>query len=108
MKSIEREIRDMSIILKPIGWVESPIKSSVKMPPPEDREEFDKWKAKVKEEERRIKNSVMKLVILPEFEEMLEGIEEFFHIVVTFWSHLLSKKRSAEKYTSNGYKTPAT
>lgn len=96
-------IREFKITLKPIGWVESPIKSSSK-PAPEDKDKFEKWKEKVKEEERKIKKTISKLVLLPEYEEMLDGLEEFSHILVTYWPHRLKAEKIPKKIHPMGIK----
>ncbi len=56
------------IVLRPIGRVSNGLKE-----PPSPRREWER--------------TVSDIVINPELEEALEGIEEFSHIIVLFWLH---------------------
>jgi len=80
------------IKLYPIGVVSSPIKEvSLKagrtgLERTEDRQQSYKNHHKIKE-------TVCKLVIAEEWQELLDGIEDFSHALVLYWPHLLNPGR---------------
>ena len=80
-----------SMTLTPIGVVRSEIKKITFRPDvdvdPEAR------KAQIREYHQKHKNIVAELVVYPEFEEALDGIDAFSHIVVLFWPHRLPEDR---------------
>ncbi len=42
------------------------------------------------------RQSVSEIIVNPEFEEMLEGTEEFSHLLVLYWAHLLPEEKGME------------
>ena len=48
---------------------------------------------KLRESHEKIKNLISEIIIYPEWEELLQGIEAFSHILVLFWPHLLDQER---------------
>jgi tRNA-Thr(GGU) m(6)t(6)A37 methyltransferase TsaA len=42
---------------------------------------------------REQSRTVSELIINPEYEDMLDGVEEFSHLIVLYWSHLIPEKR---------------
>jgi tRNA (adenine37-N6)-methyltransferase len=80
-----------SIQLRPIGIVRNQSRATVLAPemqalPWQDR--AVRMKAQ--------RQSVSEIVINPEFEEMLDGVDEFSHILVLFWSHLAPEGKCLE------------
>ncbi|OQX23202.1 MAG: tRNA (N6-threonylcarbamoyladenosine(37)-N6)-methyltransferase TrmO [Desulfobacteraceae bacterium IS3] len=74
------------MVLKPVGIIRSEIKE------PALRSDKDgialKEKLKnVRAERNKIRNLISDILIDPEFEELLEGIEDYSHILVLFWAH---------------------
>ena len=51
------------------------------------------WKKKVRDNQKLVNNTVAQLVINHEYVELLLGIEEFSHILVLFWPHLIPAER---------------
>jgi tRNA-Thr(GGU) m(6)t(6)A37 methyltransferase TsaA len=45
--------------------------------------------SKMREQSR----AASELIINPEYEDMLDGVEEFSHLMVLYWSHLIPEKR---------------
>ena len=77
-----------SIQLKPIGIVRNQVNETVWGP------EFKalSWQNRVQRMGDQ-KRSVSEIVINPDLEEMLDGVEEFSHIMVLFWSHLVPEEK---------------
>ena len=53
---------------------------------------------------RRIKTLVSEVVLDPEYEPLLDGIEGFSHIVVLYWPHLLENSPKLERIHPMGRK----
>ncbi len=51
------------------------------------------WKAQVRSNQEKIRTTVSRLVVRPAYEELLEGIEDFSHILVLFWPHRVAPER---------------
>ncbi|SMD08286.1 tRNA-Thr(GGU) m(6)t(6)A37 methyltransferase TsaA [Desulfocicer vacuolatum DSM 3385] len=79
---------DIDFSLTPVGHVENTISEMTFSPHGEDTPEERKRQVEKHREETR--NTVSTLNILPRFEELLDGIEDFSHIVVIYWPHKLS------------------
>ncbi len=73
--------------LTPIGVVHSEIKT-IKFRPDVDVDP-EVRKAQTREFHRKHKHMVSEIMVYPDFEEALDGIDDFSHIVVLFWPHLL-------------------
>jgi tRNA (adenine37-N6)-methyltransferase len=78
------------LVLRPVGFV----RSLLKTPPTRDgglteREQVEHIRRRVKQ----VENLVSELVIAPELEGLLDDIEEFSHIVVLYWPHLIAEER---------------
>jgi len=79
----------MEIIIKPIGYVKSELKTSSFQ---EDVPiHIKKEKSRLKY--HKIKNTISELVIDIQYEDMLDGVETFSHIIVIYWPHLLSDEQ---------------
>ncbi|MDM8549978.1 tRNA (N6-threonylcarbamoyladenosine(37)-N6)-methyltransferase TrmO [Desulfobacterales bacterium HSG2] len=83
------------MVLRPVGIVRSEIKEPILKPDSDDPElqrEFVDARKKV----RKMRDKVAELVIDEELEGILDGIEDFSHILVLFWPHLIpDEKRSS-------------
>ncbi len=80
------------LILRPVGVVRSALKTPLLQTGDADLE-LPARLEKIREQRRQIKNLVSELVIDPGLEGMLEGIEDFSHIVVVYWPHLIPAGR---------------
>ena len=80
-----------SIQLHPIGFVRNQIQHASWGPRLQDLA----WQEKVKRM-REQRQSVSEIIVNPEYEQMLDGIEEFSHILVIFWSHLVPEEKCME------------
>lgn len=87
----EESWRD-ELILRPVGYVRSPLKA----PPTRsedshlsEREQMEYIRRRVKQ----VQELVSELVIDTELAGLLDDIEEFSHIVVLYWPHLLGDER---------------
>lgn len=78
-------------IIRPVGYVRSELTEIAFRPDvdvdPETR------KAQVKAHREQVKNVLSEIVIHQEYEELLDGIDGFSHIVVVFWPHKLEEDR---------------
>lgn len=74
--------------LTPVGFVENTIKKTTFSPHGKDTPKERQRQVQKHREETR--NTISTLRLLPQFEELLEGIEDFSHIVVIYWPHKLS------------------
>lgn len=45
---------------------------------------------RLKAHQRRLRENISIIEILPEYEALLDGLDEFSHIIIVFWPHLLS------------------
>jgi len=79
------------ICIYPIGYVESELKE-ISFRPDVDIEPEER-KKQLKKNYKKIKDVKSKIYIDPEYEELLDGIEGFSHILVIFWPHLLPEDR---------------
>lgn len=84
------ESHNDDIILTPIGRVKNNIKKPSFSPggniDPEER------KRQVRKRRAEIKQSVSELEIDQTYEDLLDGIDAFSHILVLFWPHLLTEQ----------------
>lgn len=79
---------DIEFSLTPVGYVENTINKMTFSPHGKDTPEERQRQVKKHREETR--NTTSTLTFLPQFEELLDGIEDFSHIVVIYWPHKLS------------------
>lgn len=89
--------RELPMDIKPIGRVKNDLNA-----PMHSARESDMPKAerieKVREDHEEIRETVSELVIFEEWGELLNGIEEFSHILILYWPHLLDpEKRKLRK-----------
>jgi tRNA-Thr(GGU) m(6)t(6)A37 methyltransferase TsaA len=91
MKINEGKWQD-ELILRPVGVVRSVLKTPLKR---DDGESLtlQEQVEEIRKQMRRIETLVSELVIDSEWEALLDGIEEFSHIVVLYWPHLIAAER---------------
>ncbi|RLB13646.1 MAG: tRNA (N6-threonylcarbamoyladenosine(37)-N6)-methyltransferase TrmO [Deltaproteobacteria bacterium] len=74
------------IILRPVGIVKSELKE-----PSLTEDSGDLSKARIDEalrkRERKIRNLISEIIIDDKFDGILDGIEDFSHILVLYWAH---------------------
>ncbi len=82
-----------NINLIPIGIVDNTFKKT--MPRPKNGTPDDDYYDELKEYFKKIESLESDIRIFPEYEAALEGIDEFSHILVLFWPHLISEEKRA-------------
>ncbi len=90
-KTLQVPPASTELTLRPIGVV----RSELKLSPGRDHDQPTKPKERITEiraQHRKLQKLVSELIIDPAFEELLEGIEEFSHILVLYWPHLLPEE----------------
>jgi len=91
----------MKLSIKPIGFVKNEIKQTSFQQNMEDSERKRQNQIKYKQ----IKQTISDLIIDPSYEDMLDGVEKFSHIVVIYWPHLLTdEQRTLRKVHPMGRK----
>jgi tRNA-Thr(GGU) m(6)t(6)A37 methyltransferase TsaA len=91
----------MKLSIKPIGFVKNEIKQTSFQQNMEDSERKRQNQIKYKQ----IKQTISDLIIDPSYEDMLDGVENFSHIVVIYWPHLLTdEQRTLRKVHPMGRK----
>jgi tRNA (adenine37-N6)-methyltransferase len=78
--------------IRPVGYVRSTFKDPVPSMADANIDTHERMK-KIRERHRMIKTHISELLILPELTDVLLGIEEFSHIVVLYWAHLVPPRR---------------
>jgi len=81
-----------ALTLRPVGFVRSELKAPLRRGE-NDRSDFTEQVAKIHSQMRQIEGLVSELVIDPDLVDLLDGIEEFSHIVVLYWPHLIPEER---------------
>jgi tRNA-Thr(GGU) m(6)t(6)A37 methyltransferase TsaA len=76
------------MIIRPVGYVSSELKEPSLKAKREDLE-LEKGLQQAAVEAKIIRSLVSELVINPELEGILDGLEEFSHALVLYWPHLL-------------------
>lgn len=82
------------LILRPVGVVRSALTTPFLGTGDADLE-LQARLEKIREQHREIKGLVSELVIDTGLQDILEGIEDFSHIVVVYWPHLIPAGRRA-------------
>jgi len=78
--------------LEPVGLVRSAVKTPMLQAGESDLELRER-KGRIREYHRKVKEAVCELVFYPEYEELLDGIEGFSHVLVLYWAHLIEPER---------------
>jgi tRNA-Thr(GGU) m(6)t(6)A37 methyltransferase TsaA len=87
MENLDRyDYEEMTI--RPVGYVKSELKSP-SLKAGDDDIELEKGLQHAAVEAKRISSLVSELVIRPELDGILEGLEDFSHAVVLYWAHLV-------------------
>ncbi|MBN1850590.1 MAG: SAM-dependent methyltransferase [Deltaproteobacteria bacterium] len=90
--------------IRPVGYVRSEIKAPSLRAKGEDIE-LDKELQQIAIEAKAIRSLVSELVIRPDLEGILDGLDDFSHALVLYWPHLLpSHGRSLTKVHPMGQK----
>ncbi len=76
------------MILRAVGVVKSPIKEAIPVPEGENGV-GESYRKRLRSYFKEVKEIISWVEIFPELEGILEGIEEFSHIFVIYWPHLL-------------------
>jgi tRNA-Thr(GGU) m(6)t(6)A37 methyltransferase TsaA len=76
------------MIIKPVGYVKGELKTPSLKAKGEDLE-LEKGLEQAADEVRKIRSLESDLVINPELDGILEGLEDYSHAVVVYWPHLL-------------------
>lgn len=89
--------------IKPIGYINSGLEK------PGFRHDPDIIPERKKKQNieyyKSVKDSVSKLILKPQYIELLDGIEDFSHIVVIYWPHLIpDEEREIKKVHPMGRK----
>ena len=78
--------------ISPVGIVRSDIKTPMLMAGDSDLELKERME-KIREYHQKVKDCVCEVVILPQLNELLDGIEGFSHVLVLYWPHLIDPER---------------
>lgn len=81
-----------SMHLSPVGVVRSTLKTPMLTAGESDLALADRME-KIKTYHRRVRDTVCELVIDSRWTELLDGIEDFSHILVLYWPHLIDPER---------------
>ena len=95
---------DEEMIIKPVGYIRSKLKTPGLKAKGEDIE-LEQGLQQAAMEARTIRSLVSELVIRPELNGILDGLEDFSHALVLYWPHLLPPHgRSLIKVHPMGWK----
>lgn len=86
------EPKEIQPALRPVGVVRSEIKEPM-LAAGNDGIELRQRMAAVRKYHRRVKDVVCDLVVAPWLIDALEGIEDFSHVMVLYWPHLVPEER---------------
>jgi tRNA-Thr(GGU) m(6)t(6)A37 methyltransferase TsaA len=92
MKETQGDWAEM--VLQPVGIVRSEIRTPMPVGGESDLESQERVD-KIREYHRRVENNICDVAIFVEFGELLDGIEDFSHILVLYWPHLIPPGRRA-------------
>ena len=96
--------KDEELIIRPVGYVRSKLKTPSLKAKGKDIE-LKKGLRLTAKEAKTIHSLVSELVINPELDGILDGLEDFSHALVLYWPHLLpSHGRSLTKVHPMGQK----
>ena len=78
--------------LTPVGEVRSEIVTPM-LSAGESDIELQERREQIRAYHKRVDNNICELFIFPQWAELLDGIEDFSHILVLYWPHLIDPKR---------------
>ncbi len=84
--------KTISMQLTPVGVVRSEVKQPM-LSAGEDGLTLDMRMEQAKKHHHELEESICELIIEPQWEELLDGIEDFSHVLVLYWPHLLDPER---------------
>ncbi len=82
---------DLNATLYPVGLINNDIKTPF-LNVRQNGIRMERTLEKVKQEVRDLKTKVSEIVLKPEFSDLLTGIDEYSHLVVLYWGHLVSSE----------------
>ncbi len=92
------------LILKPIGKIRSELKTTLRESISVDPHSKE-YAEQVRAYHQAAKDLECELIVFPEWEELLDGIEEYSHLLVLYWPHLLeADQRKLKKVHPMGRK----
>ncbi len=83
---------ESSMQLSAVGVVRSPIKKPMMVADKEGLTLMERMET-IKANRRQVQETVSELVIATQWEELLDGIDGFSHILVLYWPHLIDPAR---------------
>jgi len=90
MTTLDKDTGCLEMILRPVGVVRSEITTPTFLPFGDDDPLARTKKARARHQ--RTKTLILEVVIDPSLDGILEGIEEFSHIIVLYWPHRIPEK----------------
>jgi len=81
------------IILKPVGIVKNEIKKPILTAGSDDIKMDEEDAAESRKKMSDSRNKVSEVIINENLEGILDGIEDFSHILILFWAHLVPEER---------------
>ncbi|BBO68566.1 tRNA (N6-threonylcarbamoyladenosine(37)-N6)-methyltransferase TrmO [Desulfosarcina alkanivorans] len=97
-------VHPQTMQLTPVGVVRSAIDKPMLSADEADLSLADRMD-NIKAYHRRVENTVCQLVIGPQWADLLDGIEDFSHVLVLYWPHLIDPaRRSLRKVHPMGRK----
>lgn len=87
----DRKTGNPELILRPVGMVRSEINTPTFLPFGDDNPAARMKKAR--KQHQKIKTMTADVVIDPALEGILDGIEDFSHIMVLYWPHRIPEER---------------
>lgn len=80
-----------TFIIRPVGYVSNDLTAMTFDPGEEDDPEIRKQRFQA--HQAKIRNTISTITVLPEFEDLLSGLDAFSHVVILYWPHLLPQDR---------------
>ncbi|GAB6145638.1 tRNA (N6-threonylcarbamoyladenosine(37)-N6)-methyltransferase TrmO [Desulfocicer niacini] len=78
--------------LKPVGFVKSPLKTP-SLGATKDNLTLKASMEELKKQQKEIETTLSDILIFEPWHQLLKGIEEFSHILVLYWPHLIDSER---------------
>jgi tRNA (adenine37-N6)-methyltransferase len=88
---VSKKEKGQELFLRPVGYVRNELKTPSLRAGKNDIELGHNLE-KAREEMKRIRAMISELVIAPELDGILEGLEEFSHALVVYWPHLVPEQ----------------
>ena len=95
---------EQTFLIQPVGYLKSPFSEE----DPGFAKSFEdpvQRKNELKVRQKKIRDTICTIHILPQYEPLLDGISSFSHILVIFWPHLLQETdRHKKRVHPRGWK----